>query len=323
MRHRAEGLVASTILFVAVDACNTSPSTLAEGTASVSAQGSATPPGPATVASSAAPSASTAAKSPPGPVDPAMVRLPAGTYLQGSAGATGDDFAWQHMESVPSFDLDVTEVTVEAYQTCLDAGACTYAPRDTNCNLERERDEYKRDPVNCVTWAEAVKYCAWRGAELPTDGMWEYAAGGRRDQQYPWDPKWPLRRDRGKNPFRIIYIAVYGGCREGETELDITLPQRANYGRNTTCPVGSLPHGDTLEGVKDMAGNVSEWTQTPYCRHHKKLCDDGFRTVKGDAFNAFGDPGRHYRFSIDETTSPPAIGFRCARVVNKDPTKGR
>lgn len=248
-----------------------------------------------------------------------MVRLPAGTYMQGAAGGTNDDFAWPHLESVPAFELDVTEVTVEAYQACLDAGACTYEPRGPDCTMERDRDEYKRDPVSCVTWTEAVKYCAWRGAELPTDGMWEYAAGGRHGRSYPWDPKLELNLDRRKTPYRPLFSAMWGDCREGDSAEELTLPQRAKYKRNTTCPVGSLPHGNSLEGVQDLAGNVAEWTQTVYCRHHKKLCQSGFRTVKGSGFDGLGMASRENRMSFDEKTWRPSIGFRCARVIH--PTK--
>ena len=307
------------LLLTAVAGCKPSPNATAVGETSTAGTTSAEPPTGATAMTTAQSSAAPT----PTPVDPPMVRLPAGTYYQGSAGATGDDFAWQHLESVPAFDLDATEVTVEAYQDCLEAGACTYAPRSTDCNMERERDEYKRDPVNCVTWEEAVKFCAWRGAGLPTDGMWEYAAGGRRNEQYPWDPRLELRLDRRKTPFRPLFSAKYGSCREGDSVSEIKIPQRAKYGRDTTCPVGSLPHGDTLDGVKDLAGNVAEWTQTPFCEHHKKLCEEGCRTVKGGAFNGIGNAGRLYRMSIDEKTWKPYIGFRCARVVKADSKKGR
>jgi formylglycine-generating enzyme required for sulfatase activity len=241
--------------------------------------------------------------------------------MQGAAGGTNDDFAWPHLESVPAFELDVTEVTVEAYQACLDAGACTYEKRGTDCNLERERGEYMRDPVNCVTWAEAVRYCDWREAELPTDGMWEYAAGGRHDRSLPWAPKGQEIVDRSKSLFRPLFFARWGACREGDSVEELYLPQRARYKDNTTCPVGSFPHGNSIEGVQDLAGNVAEWTQTPYCRHHKKLCQDGFRTVKGGGFDGLGGDRRQIRMSMDEKTWRPSLGFRCARVVHP-PKKG-
>jgi formylglycine-generating enzyme required for sulfatase activity len=326
MRPRIDGSLLVSLL-TALAGCKPAPNATAETTASAIGAASAVPPVGATatttVPSSAAPSASAAPKPPPGPIDPAMVRLPAGTYHQGSAGATQDDFAWQHTESVPAFDLDVTEVTVEAYQACLDAGACTYVPRSTDCNLERERDEYKRDPVNCVTWAEAVKFCAWRGAELPTDGMWEYAAGGRRGWHWPWSEQMTTTSYEPQNGAIHRRVAIDGLCLEGPTTEASHMPHRIQYHTKVTCPVGSLPRGDTPDKLKDMTGNVAEWTSSLYCRHHKELCEDGVRTVKGGAFDGVGLSVIEYRMSIDEKTWQPNIGFRCTRVVNTDSKKGR
>ncbi len=250
-----------------------------------------------------------------------MVRLPAGAFHQGSAGATGDEFGWQHTEVVPAFDLDVTEVTVEAYQVCLDAGACTYDPRSDKCNLERPRDEYRRDPVNCVTWGEAVKYCEWRGAVLPTEGMWEYAAGGRWGWNAPWGRNIGMR-DVPAGTTGDMYMAINGTCRERVPIAEGKLPGRKKYGMETTCPVGPFPRGDTREGVKDLLGNVSEWTTTPYCKLHKEQCEADRRTVKGHSYST-GASGVTHRFSVPEAEWRPTIGFRCARVATPAGKNGR
>lgn len=261
---------------------------------------------------SATPSASAAPKPPPSPVDPPMVSFPAGFFRQGSAGATGDEFGWQHDESVPAFELDVTEVTVEAYQACLDAGACSYAARGDKCNLERPREEFRSDPVNCVTFAEAEKYCNWRGAVLPTDGMWEYAAGGKRGWYSPWAAK-PGFRIVPKGMTGDVFIASDGTCRENVPWQEDQLPSRKQYGKDTTCPVGTFPRGNSPEGLKDMEGNVSEWTSTIYCKLHKKECDPERRTVKGQAYNN-STSGIQHRLGIPATEWRPATGFRCARL---------
>ncbi len=264
------------------------------------------PSSPPSTSGSASPAASDLA-----PSEPAMATLPKGGFQQGMAGSTGDDFDWPHWESVPSFALDVTEVTVIAYRKCIAAGVCVYPPRDPKCNLQRSQ-QFENDPVNCVTWAEADTFCHWRGAVLPTQAMWEYAGGGLHGWEWPWDPRTDLHVDPDKDHF----IAASGTCKD-RTPLDQAwLGERAGPHEGTTCPVGSLPRGDTPEGVKDMEGNVAEWTSSIYCQHPDRLCQGEKRVVKGDSYDGMtsGYVGRRQRFAYPATAWQPAIGFRCARV---------
>lgn len=85
---------------------------------------------------------------------------------------------------------------------------------------------------------------------LPTEAEWEYAArGGKENATYPWGGPY-LQDDRG------CYLANFK-------------PKRGNYiedekkGTYTyTAPVKSFPKNGY--GLYDMAGNVAEWTQSPY-----------------------------------------------------------
>ncbi len=191
--------------------------------------------------------------------------------------------------TVAPYCLDTTEVTVASYAACARSGACTAAPETTYwvdisdadrdrwspaCNGER-RD--RRDhPVNCVDWAQADTYCRAQGKRLPSAEEWEWAArGGSRGWVHPWGPA----------------PAASQICWSGVTK------------REGTCPVGSLPEGDTPAGIHDLAGNVWEFTSTTghvamgagYNVDNASLVDVTVR-IPGEA--AFRGPN---------------TGFRCAR----------
>lgn len=128
---------------------------------------------------------------------------------------------------------------------------------------------YKNYPVVGVTWDQARAYCDYKtkakrdenkkskkrketpmAFRLPTEAEWEYAArGGRENATYPWGGPY-LMDDRG------CYMANFKPKRGNYIEDE----KKGNY--TYTAPVKSFPKNDF--GLYDMAGNVSEWTESPY-----------------------------------------------------------
>jgi formylglycine-generating enzyme required for sulfatase activity len=181
-----------------------------------------------------------------------MVRLQGGTFLLGEPmGPLHDTPTY---DRVSPFLLDVTEVTVAAYAECVRAGKCTPAAATVKWDFIRgserarwsaycnqDRADRADHPVNCVDWDQAVAYCAWAGKRLPSEQEWEWAArNGREKTTYPWGNEAPGSR--------LCWDGDGNGAGRG--------------GRASTCPVGSHPGGDTRSGVKDLAGNVWEWTSS-------------------------------------------------------------
>ena len=181
------------------------------------------------------------------------------------------------------------------------------------CNETREdRDAH---PVNCVDWAQASKYCEWRGGTLPSEAQWEFAARGSDGRVYSWGDALPSRAHmNGSGPEYVAWRATKG------------LPSHATLyaeddGFVGTAPVGSSKDGATQHGLFDMAGNVFEWTADEFTPYPAK---DGTpvaapppgtkrRVIRGGAFNSFqpqfADPA--LRFPQAEDAHTHGIGFRC------------
>ena len=219
-----------------------------------------------------------------------MVSVPAGVFLMGSD-AGDDDERPQRRVTVAAFTIDRTEVTTRAYAACVAAGACASTDRKPRCNEGvAGRGEH---PINCVSFAAATAYCAWRGARLPTETEWEYAARGPVGRTYPWGDARPRAQLCWDGPGNDV----------------------GAFKRQGTCPVGSYLAGRSPFGLDDMAGNVWEWTSDIYPSEEGAPADEPLRVSRGGTW--FGYDPYDVRSPLRFRTRPQAqgygIGFRCAR----------
>ncbi len=202
------------------------------------------------------------------------------------------------------FALHETEVTEGQYADCVSASECTVPGTDTDCNWEVSgRSDH---PINCVNYSQAVVYCAWAGKRLPTRHEWEYAARYPDARMYPW----------------------------GNSTSGYATKTNTNSGDSytTTAPVGSLTDGNSALGLKDMSGNVYEWTQSSRCIWETGPCNNcptdetcdnacdvcGYtnRAIKGGSYaHALAYSKSAASTEADITSQQPYIGFRCAITI--------
>jgi formylglycine-generating enzyme len=233
-----------------------------------------------------------------------MVKIPAGDFSMGSS--TGDDDEKPaHRVTVASYWLDRTEVTVEAFGSCVAAGACgTPGTGDDCCWGVKGKEQH---PINCIEWKSTAAYCAWVGKRLPTEVEWEYAArDGSEGHTYPWGEAAPDER-------RLNACGSECAAKGADAGERVTAMYPGNDGWETTAPVGSFPPGDDRWGVHDLEGNVREWLASLHCPYDAPVCDS-FHVTRGAAYNdnlVFGVRGA--RRSWHSPSGAATVGFRCAR----------
>ena len=184
-----------------------------------------------------------------------MVLVPAGCFMMGSTVNAYEKPVHQQCFDAP-FWIDKYEVTNAQFATF--NGVAAKASKWTGSNRPRES----------ITWFEARDYCAKRGARLPTEREWEYAARGPDALEYPWGRAWNENN------------AVSSG-----------------NSNNQTADVGSRPAGASWVGAQDMSGNVWEWMSSLYQPYPYDAADgreddtnrtDVLRSLRGGSWDDSG-----------------------------------
>ncbi|WP_225627472.1 ergothioneine biosynthesis protein EgtB [Streptomyces werraensis] len=229
---------------------------------------------------------------------PAEVLVPGGPFTMGTSDEPWalDNERPAHRREVAPFFIDTTPVTNAAYQAFIEDGGYTdsrwWAPQgwahirghDITAPLFWQRDGRQwlrrrfgvtevvpaHEPVVHVSWYEADAYARWAGRRLPTEGEWEKAArhdpAGDRSTRYPW-----------------------GDADPG--------PEHANLGQRHLCPApaGSYPAGESPLGVRQLIGDVWEWTASdflpypgfrafPYKEYSQVFFGPEYKVLRGGSF---------------------------------------
>jgi sulfatase modifying factor 1 len=278
-----------------------------------------------------------------------MAWIEAGAFMMGSD-SSRPAFSLAHPAhrvNVSRFCIDTREVTVRQYDACADAGACTPAHQTAHfaaeaaeggespasvtmhgvlCNAGKTgREDH---PINCISHVQAADYCRARGARLPSEAEWEFAARGPGSRSFPWGETKPTRAHINACGLECRLWHMRRGL-EAEVQ-GLMYPASDRFAG--TAPVGSFPLGATPDGVEDLIGNVFEWTAEGLYEYgagqstnpHGPSDGDSF-VIRGGNFNSgiqeYADPA--LRFAMHRESYSHGVGFRCAadaiRSASDDP----
>lgn len=230
---------------------------------------------------------------------PAEVLVPGGPFTMGTSTEPWalDNERPAHHRLVPPFHIDTTPVTNADFQRFIADGGYEeqrwWAPagwdmvrgnglsaplfwrRDGGQWLRRHFGTVEPvpadEPVLHVSWYEADAYARWAGRRLPTEEEWEKAArhdpASDRSMRYPWGDADPT-------------------------------PERANLGQRhlRPAPAGSYPAGESPLGVRQLIGDVWEWTSSdflpypgfaafPYREYSDVFFGGDYKVLRGGAFS--------------------------------------
>lgn len=234
-----------------------------------------------------------------------MIFIPPGDFIIGSNQVDSQSLAKEFGEReknyyenekperkifLKGFYIDKFEVTIKDYLAFMIETGHEAPPNWLGSTILGERGTH---PVSVVSWFDAKEHCEWAGKRLPTEEEWEKAARGPNGNQYPWGNKFDK--------------------------------EKANLAGEDTVPVGKMTKDKSYYGVRDMAGNVMEWTLSWYKAYpgsnlQSKYLGGIYKVVRGGAGSFKG----HYSLGIIYSRSPHReyysphgkgidLGFRCAK----------
>jgi formylglycine-generating enzyme required for sulfatase activity len=194
-----------------------------------------------------------------GSAAPSVVIIPAGGFEYGASSreaAPAQDRPRRAALIERSFALGVYPVTTDEFEAY--ARATGWRPRADLMWLSG------RQPAINVRQTDARDYCAWLSQEtgqryrLPTEQEWEYACRAGAASAYPFGDRIA--------PAEALYNASQG--------FDAMRPKRPRLLSRCFVRCGAMAVGELRPnrwGLHDMAGNVWEFTASPWTRNHASL----------------------------------------------------
>ena len=230
------------------------------------------------------------------PACPVLAAVPAGSFTMGSNSSDPSEKPTRRLTIAKPFAIGRTEVTVQQWNACVEAGAC---PRVADAQRAPNL------PAGDISWDDAQVYVKWltkvsgKPYRLPTEAEWEYAARGGTASRYWWGED--MKRGAAS-------------CRECGEPWQEAAP----------APAGSFAANGY--GLHDMSGSLWEWVQDCWHSSYRnapadaRAWEEAFcrqRVIRGGSWR----DGASYmpastRFKYDASVRHSQNGFRVARDLD-------
>ncbi len=224
---------------------------------------------------------------------PDLVVIPPGRFRMGAEGGEEGRPEGPVRDVVirTAFAAGVTEVSQEQFAAFVVAtrreipGGCRVwdgtewlYPADADwTNPGYGRVPFAEEPVACVSWQDARDYAAWLATRtgkpyrLLTEAEWEYVARAGTTGTFPWPDGDPAAPCAAGN----VYDAA--GVRANDFPWEAF---DCDDGYGQASPVGSF--AANAFGLKDVLGNLWEWTADCYVAPYPREPVDGSAVFAGD-----------------------------------------
>jgi len=252
-----------------------------------------------------------------------LVRIPAGEFVMGDPDGWPDEWPVHRVRVEKPFWMGTCEVTNAQYalfDSMHDSRYISWYNKDQN--RRGEPADGPKQPVIRVTWEEAMAFCRWLSARtgrrftLPTEAQWEYACrAGTGTPMWYGSPEGDFAKVANFADQRLNSLT-----RRDSPDWIPTIDS-VNDGDIITSNVDK--HEPNPWGLRDMHGNVCEWTHSLYKPYPYRADDgrndagaDGMRVVRGGSFYDRPKRGRSaLRWRYRAWQKVFNVGFR---VVTQD-----
>jgi formylglycine-generating enzyme required for sulfatase activity len=278
-----------------------------------------------------------------GGVTMTLAWIPAGEFVLGSLAGAPDERPRAVVHVERPFWMAVTETTNEQY--------ARFDPEHDTRYIDMHYMDHvvpghianhPRQPVARVSWWEAQRYCRWMARRsglrvaLPSEAQWEWAARAGTPTQFFYGT---LETNFGR--FANLADQSLRWYRMG-FDGPSALPRRYAYPAEMNFPLHDERFRDQWHvvdyvgqvsanawGLRDMVGNVSEWTRSAY-RSYPYVDNDGRndenlserRSVRGGSWaDRPVDAGSSVRRGFEPWQRVHDVGFRV--IVADDPVPER